>query len=45
MGTYVETFVYDAAGCLLNPGRTYTNYLRLGLFPITKVAVRKDLAS
>ena len=29
-----DQFVYDARGCLLNPGRTYTNYLRLGLFPV-----------
>lgn len=29
-----DRFVYDARGCLLNPTRTYTNYLRLGLFAV-----------
>lgn len=27
-------FVYDAAGCVLNPGETYDNYLRLGLYSV-----------
>ena len=27
-------FVYDAAGCVLNPGQTYDNYLRLGVFSV-----------
>lgn len=29
-----DRFVYDADGCLLNPGATYDNYLRLGLFAV-----------
>ena len=29
-----DRFVYDADGCLLNPGGVYTNYLRLGLFAV-----------
>ena len=29
-----DQYVYDANGCVLNPGRTYTNYLRLGVFPV-----------
>ncbi|MBI5488340.1 MAG: VCBS repeat-containing protein [Deltaproteobacteria bacterium] len=30
----LDKFVYDAAGCLLNPGGSYANYLRLGLFAV-----------
>jgi hypothetical protein len=29
-----DSFVYDATGCLLNPGARYENYLRLGLFAV-----------
>ncbi|MCC6876018.1 MAG: hypothetical protein IT378_17045 [Sandaracinaceae bacterium] len=29
-----DRFVYDNNGCLLNPGATYDNYLRLGLFSV-----------
>ncbi len=29
-----DRFVYDADGCVLNPGASYTNYLRLGLFAV-----------
>ena len=29
-----DRFVYDAQGCVLNPGETYENYLRLGLFAV-----------
>ena len=29
-----DRFVYDANGCVLNPGASYTNYLRLGLFAV-----------
>lgn len=29
-----DRFVYDAAGCVLNPGQTYDNYLRLGTFSV-----------
>lgn len=29
-----DRFVYDSQGCLLNPGQTYDNYLRLGLFSV-----------
>lgn len=27
-------FVYDANGCVLNPGQSYDNYLRLGVFSV-----------
>jgi len=30
----LEEYVYDANGCVLNPGRTYGNYLRLGVFAV-----------
>ncbi|MCA9613605.1 MAG: hypothetical protein KC586_12700, partial [Myxococcales bacterium] len=29
-----DRFVYDSGGCVLNPGASYTNYLRLGLFSV-----------
>ncbi|MCB9615912.1 MAG: hypothetical protein H6722_26045 [Sandaracinus sp.] len=29
-----DRFVYDSDGCVLNPGASYTNYLRLGLFSV-----------
>lgn len=29
-----DMFVYDADGCLLNPGQSYTEYLELGLFAV-----------
>lgn len=29
-----DRFVYDADGCVLNSGASYTNYLRLGLFAV-----------
>jgi hypothetical protein len=29
-----ETYVYDADGCVLNPGQVDTNYLRLGVFSV-----------
>lgn len=29
-----DMFVYDNQGCVLNPQRSYNNYLRLGVFPV-----------